>query len=138
MTGKDAVRLCDDFSGVGHVARRAEPFLLSGFNGPSGATVHQNDLALASKGGPLSPRNLTTAYVIGQQGNIDGEYWHGDLFELLVYNRDLAERDRLAVQRHLSEKYHLPRSNTSHDPDFLALASLCHVLLNTNDFAYVD
>ncbi len=138
MTGEDTVRLSDDFSGVGHVARRAEPFLLSGFNGPSGATVHQNDLALASKGGPLGPRTLTTAYVIGQQGNIDGEYWHGDLFELLVYNRDLSERDRLAVQRHLSEKYHLPRSNTSHDPDFLALASLCHVLLNTNEFAYVD
>ncbi|MEK6260755.1 MAG: PSD1 and planctomycete cytochrome C domain-containing protein [Planctomycetota bacterium] len=138
MTGEDTVRLSDDFSGVGHVAKRAEPFLLSGFNGPSGAIVHQNDLALASKGSPLGPRTLTTAYVIGQQGNIDGEYWHGDLFELLVYNRDLSERDRLAVQRHLSEKYHLPRSNTSHDPDFLALASLCHVLLNTNEFAYVD
>ena len=138
MTGEDTVRLSDDFSGVGHVTKRNEPFLLSGFNGPSGATVHQNDLTLASKGSPLSPRNLTTAYVIGQQGNINGEYWHGDLFELLVFNRDLSERDRLAVQRHLSEKYHLPRSNTSHDPDFLALASLCHVLLNTNEFAYVD
>ena len=30
------------------------------------------------------------------------------------------------------------RSQTSHDPEFLALASLCHVLLNTNEFAYVD
>ena len=138
LTGEDTVRLSDDFSGVGFVATRAEPFLLTGSNGPSGATVHQNDLALASKGRPLNPRNLTTAYVIGQQGNIDGEYWHGDLFELLVYNRDLPERDRLAVQRHLSEKYHLPRNNTSHDPNFLALASLCHVLLNTNEFVYVD
>ena len=46
-----------------------------------------------------------------------------------------AQRQRFSTQ---SSDKDAGRTNTSHDPDFLALASLCHVLLNTNEFAYVD
>ena len=139
MTGPDSVRLSDDFSGVGRVTRRAEPFLLSGMAGAAGISVHQNGTELAARSQPLGPRNLTTRYVIGQQGNINGEFWHGDIAELLVYDRDLKEAERLAVTRRLAKKYHLAMESAPvRGPQFLAFASLCHVLLNTNEFVYVD
>jgi hypothetical protein len=138
MTGADTVRLSDDFSGVGHVERRGEPFILSGVTGSAGAAVHQNGVVLASRSQPLGPRNLKTEYVIGQQGNIDGEYWNGDLAELLVYDRELPETERLAVTRFLARRYHLKIPAKSSEPDAMALESLCHVLLNTNEFVYVD
>ncbi|MBM4076036.1 MAG: LamG domain-containing protein [Planctomycetes bacterium] len=141
MTGVDSARLSDDFSGVGQIARRDQPFLLAGINGSNGARVRQNGTDLAVKGSRLSSRNLSTEYVIGQQGNIGGEYWNGDLFELLVYDRDLTERDIHSIEQFLIRKYQLPNSITKpkqRDSEFLTLASLCHVLLNTNEFAYVD
>lgn len=140
MTGADAVRLSDDFSGVGQIGRRHEPFLLAGFSGIAGTNVQQNGANLTTRPQPISPRNLKTNYVIGQQGNIDGEYWHGDVAEVLVYDRDLNETERQTVTRYLAKKYNLPlpQSNSQSSPEFLALASVCHVLLNTNEFVYVD
>ena len=42
-------------------------------------------------------RSVTTetgrSYVIGQQGNIDGEYWAGDIAEIMVYNRQLSAEE---------------------------------------------
>ena len=140
MTGADSVRLSDDFSGVGKVMRRSEPFLLAGFNGSTGLSIQQNGTDLAAKSQTLSPRNLKTDYVIGQQGNIDGEYWHGDIAELVVYDRELKETERQAVTQYLAEKYRLPRQvqQPPRTAIQLALTSLCHVLMNTNEFVYLD
>ncbi|MEI8384227.1 MAG: DUF1553 domain-containing protein, partial [Planctomycetota bacterium] len=140
MTGADSVRLSDDFSGVGKIASRSAPFLLSGFSGSTGISIQQNGTDLASRGQAISPRNLKTEYVIGQQGNIDGEYWHGDIAELLVYDRELKESERQAVTRYLAEKYNLPRQVQERPRSAyqLALTSLCHVLMNTNEFVYLD
>ncbi|HEY4262883.1 MAG TPA: PSD1 and planctomycete cytochrome C domain-containing protein [Schlesneria sp.] len=139
MTGTKGARLSDDFSGVGHVSHRSELFLLSGQSGPTGTVVQQNGTDLASRSSPLSPRNLKGPYVIGQQGNIDGEYWHGDIAELIIYDRELKSDERDAVNRYLMKRHGLQSSNEQlRDPRFLALASLCHVLLNTNEFIYVD
>jgi hypothetical protein len=74
--------------------------------------------------------------VVGQQGDITGEYWHGDIAELIVYNRALAESERIAVWNYLFDRYGIERVTV--DPEHLALASLCHVLLNANEFVYVD
>lgn len=139
MTGTDAVRLSDDFSGVGHVSRRSQPFLLVGQSGPAGITLQQNGAEVAARATSISPRNLKTPYVIGQQGNIDGEFWDGDIAELLVYNRDLKAEERDTITRYLLRKYGIPAtSEPERDPKFLAFASLCHVLLNTNEFIFVD
>lgn len=139
MTGVDSVRLSDDFSGVGRILNRQQPFVLSALNRSSGAVLHQNGIELASRTSSLSPRNLNGEYVVGQQGNIDGEYWAGDLAELIVYNRDLNESERQSVTSYLMRKYQIPRADLpARDPDRQALASLCHVLLNTNEFIYVD
>ncbi len=140
MTGADSIRLSDDFSGVGTIERRSTPFLLSGFSGSTGISVQQNGKERASRAQGLSPRNLKTDYVIGQQGNIDGEYWHGDIAELLVYDRQLNDAERQAVTQYLTEKYNLPRQvqERRRSSYQLALTSLCHVLMNTNEFVYLD
>jgi len=139
MTGRDSVRLSDDFSGVGRILNRHEPFLLSAMNSAAGIALHQNGTEVAGRSAPLSPRNLKGEYILGQQGNIDGEYWSGDVAELIVYDRDLKDSERQAVTDYLIRKYQLPRTpEAKHDPRRLALASLCHVLLNTNEFVYVD
>ena len=142
MTGADSIRLSDDFSGIGAIQSRSTPFVLSGFSDSTGVSVQQNGEELASRAQGLSPRNLKTEYVIGQQGNIDGEYWHGDIAELLVYDRELKDTERQAVTQYLVEKYNLPwqhvvreRRRSAYQ---LALTSLCHVLMNTNEFVYLD
>ena len=86
----------------------------------------------------LSTRNLATAFVLGQQGNINGEYWIGDVAEIQVYNQALTNRQLEHVSNALAARYDLPRHVPTRDPDQLALESLCHVLLNSNEFVYVD
>ena len=72
---------------------------------------------------------------------------HGDIAVLLVYDRELKDAERQAITKYLVKKYNLtnpqkPSTEGPHfdlqSPSFLALASLCHVLLNINEFVYVD
>ncbi len=137
LTGDGDVRFSDDFAPAGNVTARERPFVLAVVNGPHQAAVYLNGEALAHREAPLSPRRLDTQFVIGQQGNIGGEYWHGDLYELLIYDRPLSEPELAGVGQYLGERYSLappaPRS-----PEQLALESLCHVLFNSNEFVYVD
>ncbi|WP_373649463.1 DUF1553 domain-containing protein [Schlesneria sp. DSM 10557] len=139
-TSKSAVRLSDDFSGVGQLRSGKEPFLLIGQSNANEARIFENLTELASRSTPLAPRNLGTNYVLGQQGNIDGEYWQGDLAEIIVFDRSLSGEERIALTRELSKRYeiHLSAAPAEPSPHELALASLCHVLLNSNEFIYVD
>ena len=139
-TSNSAVRLSDDFAGVGHLATPQNPFLLVGQSTTNDVRVYQNLTELARKQTPLASRNLNTAYVLGQQGNIDGEYWQGDLAELLVFDRSLTDVERMAISRELARRYGITSTEdpAAPSPRELALASLCHVLLNSNEFVYVD
>ena len=116
------------------------PFLLTGQSTTSDVLIFQNLTELARKKTPLATRNLQTDYVLGRQGNLDGEYWNGDLAELLIFDRQLSDAERIAVSREMSDRYGLWTSETptAPAPAELALASLCHVLLSSNEFVYVD
>ncbi len=137
VTEADSVRLSDDFTAAGapHVGR--VPFLLSAVASSSAATIYRNTSEVSRKPEALAHRVLTTPYVIGQQGNIQGEWWQGDLAELLVFDRALNDEERQSVSRYLMGKYGLDRPRAV-DPSVQALASLCHVLMNSNEFLYVD
>ncbi|HUE74017.1 MAG TPA: DUF1549 domain-containing protein [Pirellulaceae bacterium] len=137
LTGESSVRLSDDFAAAG-AWPRARPFFVTAVSDASDAAIGINGQELARKGSPLPRRNLTTAYVIGQQGNIDGEYFTGDIAELVVYNRALNAEELAGVERYLMGRYQLVEPPVPPTPAELALASLCHVLLNTNEFIYVD
>jgi hypothetical protein len=58
---------------------------------------------------------------------------------LIVYDRGLDDKQYRSLLAYLSSKYTLSTSTSKPTtPELLAWASLCHVLLNTNEFIYVD
>jgi hypothetical protein len=135
-TGPDTIRFTDNFAGAGRLTPPTDHGVLTAIADDHDAVVYRNADRLGAKGQPLATRTLDTPYVVGQQGDITGEYWHGDIAELIVYNRALAESERIAVWNYLFDRYGIERVTV--DPEHLALASLCHVLLNANEFVYVD
>ncbi len=142
LTDEQAIRLSDALSGVGQVQNRNLPFLLTASNGEAGANVFQQRRTIVEQSQRLPTRRLDTPWVIGQQGNIDGEYWKGDLAMLLVFDRQLSVEERITIQNLLIQRFKLPSSiepaSFPRSPAQLALASLCLVLFNSNEFAYID
>ncbi len=143
LTSDDQVRFTDSFSNAGRIADRKQPFVLSAINSTQAISVFQNASKLGQRESGLPNRKLGTPWVIGQQGDINGEFWNGDIAELLVYDRALSVSEQHQVWSVLLNRYQLPTSVRTvnvdeSNPDLLALASLCHVLLNSNEFIYVD
>lgn len=142
MTNKNAIRLSDALSGVGEIHDRQNPFLITATNGQHGAAVYQQKRVIIEQPNPIPSRRLDTPWVIGQQGNIDGEYWNGNIACVLVFNEQLSPENRALIQDYLIERYQLPSLTEPVTPSMtaaqLAVASLSVVLFNSNEFAYVD
>ena len=142
LTKENTVRFCDVFNDAGQIPDRGKPFVLSAVNGPQLSAVYHNGRVLRSRPQPLYTRKLDTPWVIGQQGNINGEYWQGGIAEIRVYRGALDGKERRAVERELARRYQIklkePGKEDRRTPGLLALASLCHVLLNSNEFIFVD
>ena len=145
LTGQGTVRLSDAFSFVGEISEPQKPFLLTAINGLGQAGVYHNGGLLSSIGIALDKRNLATPWVIGNQGNHENEFWKGGIAEIRVYDRDLFSVERSMIEEELADRYELdlaaPVSNFDpyqKSPEMLALASLCLVLFNSNEFMFVD
>jgi hypothetical protein len=141
LTGDNTVRFSDAFAPAGNVTDRTKPFVLTAVNGSGQAAVFQNGRLL--KSAPvLAPRRLDTPWIIGQQGNINGEFWKGGIAEIRVYNRDLTDQERQSVEAELAGRYEVSLSPIENrprlSPEIQALASLCHALMNSNEFLFVD
>ena len=118
-SGISNVRLSDAFAPAGTLSKPSEPFLLTAVAGANGVEVFQNRREIARQANPLAPRNLLPPYVVGQQGDINGEFWNGDIFEIIAYNRALSDKEREQVWEALNLRYGVaPRSK----PVDLALA----------------
>ena len=141
LTAENTVRFSDAFGAAGEVSDRTKPFILSAVNGQNSASVFQNGQLLKSAN-QLSKRRLDTPWVIGQQGNINGEFWKGSVAEIRVYERALTDRERRSVETQLAEHYGIlmysEKPVPQRDRQTLALASLCHVLMNSNEFLFID
>jgi hypothetical protein len=131
----NSIRLTDHLSPAGNIAAPDRHFILGGLCTTEGAVVYQDRREAARRQSPIPIRKLDTPYVIGQQGNINGEYWKGDIAELIVYNRALSDAEREQVWDTLSARYGMAVRPPAPDP---GLASLCRVLLNSNEFLYID
>lgn len=144
LTGKSTVRFSDDFSSKDKViGAPGHGFLLSASSGRLGSQINFNGQILATRSSSLKERRMDTEWVIGQQGNIEGEYWQGDIAELLVYERQLEPQEMESISKLLAKKYDLTmnyslRKKPVMDPELQGLASVCHVLLNSNEFLYID
>jgi len=137
-TGASAVRFSDHFAPAGILSQPDQPLVLAARTGPGGAAVFQDREVLAERPAPLPERKLDTPYVIGQQGNIDGEYWNGEIAEILVYDRSLSRAELDGLWDYLAARYRVARRAEPPAPADQALSSLCHVLLNTNEFLFID
>ena len=135
LTSASNVRLTDFFAPAGTVSRPADPFIMTAIAGTDDARTYQNRTEIARIANALPKRNLEFPYVIGQQGNINGEFWNGDIMEIQVYDHALTDREREAIWDDLNKRYSIAPKPKPVDP---ALASLCKVLFNTNEFIYVD
>ena len=144
LTSGSLIRFSDALITTEALHEPESPFLLTASNGPNGVTLEQQNRSLVANASRLPPRRLDTAWVIGQQGNIDGEYWHGDIAEIIVFSRQLSEENRRTMRQLLIRKYSLTRLSDSssgsqeHSPEELAWASLALVLMNSNEFMFVD
>jgi hypothetical protein len=143
LTGEKTIRFTDNFADAGKIDAGKSPFILTAVNGPQGVTVYQDGAMLASRPNSLSPRKFGTDWVIGTQGNINGEFWKGGIAELRVYSHPLTNNERQELERQLSQRYEIPLKQGQNEskplnPETLALASLCHVLLNSNEFLHID
>ena len=137
LTRSNTVRFSDLFVN-GSITGRQKPFVLTAINSSRSADLYQSNQRIASAP-RLSGRNLNTPWVIGQQGNINGEYWKGDIAEIIVYNRAVTRLERQRISDYLKQRYAITgKVVPAATPEELALASLCHVLLNSNEFLYVD
>ncbi|MFP6766711.1 MAG: DUF1553 domain-containing protein, partial [Planctomycetaceae bacterium] len=140
------VRLSDAYAPADKLvlSKPATAFSLTGVSGKDDARVYQNGRELGRQGAPLATRRLDTAWTIGRQGTLAGEYWNGLVAEVLVWNRELSPVDLSAAWRHLSVKYGLPDAQAPSKPltlaqaRRLALVQVCRVLLNLNEFVYTD
>ena len=136
--GATEIRLSDAFNKAGKLSNPQTHFGLMAVNSAEGAFTFQNGKRLASSG-RLPTRKLAPPYTIGTQGTINGEYWQGDIAELIVVNRALTEKEQIGIWNYLNQRYGFAaKPKPTIDPKHLALASLCHVLLNANEFIYID
>jgi Protein of unknown function (DUF1553)/Protein of unknown function (DUF1549)/Planctomycete cytochrome C len=142
LTAKETVRFSDNFSNAGLIKKRNNPFIITAINSNSQSSVFTNSQEISSRDSSLSFRNLSTDWVIAQQGNINGEFWNGDIAEIRVYSKALTTEERLSVEREISRHHTIAlnviNKSQIHTPALRAFESLAHVLLNSNEFLYVD
>ena len=136
-TAQGKVRFSDAMKPQKALSDPATPFILTSINGVNSASVFQNGAKLAESK-PLPKRDISGPYVIGTQGNYGSEYWQGDIAEILVYDREVSQPELDQIWGYLATKYGIQLQTDKSTPDRLALESLCHVLLNLNEFIYVD
>ena len=124
-------------------------------NSPGQVAVYQNGNLISSIGSELIERKLEGPWVVGTQGDHGKEYWDGHIAEIRVYERALMTDDRRRVEEELAARYGIKlgpaqvvdsfaSDMTIGDPQQRhlaaqrALASLALVLMNSNEFIYID
>jgi hypothetical protein len=108
----DRVRFTDAIGGADQgqqgVGTISKPTSVSVLTGESLATDGQVYLATKLEyalGNAIPARDLSTAWYIGEQGSFSGEYWNGDIAEILVYNRVLTTKEFKATVAYLHKKW---------------------------------
>jgi mono/diheme cytochrome c family protein len=134
-TGADTVRFTDSFAPAGRLTEPGKMHILTAVSNMGQAAVYQNRESIATIASGLTPRKTDGQYVIGTQGDINGEYWNGEIAEILVWDRALTDAERTQVWDYLSNRYGIAKPLPPIAP---GLVSLCRILFNLNEFIFVD
>jgi hypothetical protein len=96
-------------TGQGHIKTPTKAFILSGVAAKIKAYVEVNNKRQYKLAGGLPTRSLTEPWVLGRQGLNEagdgGEYWSGDIAEVLVYSRALKPSELATDIAYLSAKW---------------------------------
>ena len=95
-------------TGVGTIGNPQNGFVLTGVSSATDAEVYLGGKLLYNLTTALPPRDLSTSFYLGQQGSFAGEYWNGDIEEILVYNVALTPKQIKQDQAYLKAKYGIP------------------------------
>lgn len=113
-TTEDRIRFTDAIggagqsqSGQGDIPNPGNGFILTGLSGKSNACVYLDGKSEYCLGSALPARNLAGPWSLGRQGSLNGEYWQGDIAEVLVYNRPLTTKELKADIAYLKSKWGL-------------------------------
>jgi hypothetical protein len=79
-------------TGVGKIGTPTNAFILSGVSAVNNAIVRVGTKTQYQLHSGFSTRDLSEPWYLGRQGAFDGEYWTGDIAELLVYNKAVSSR----------------------------------------------
>jgi hypothetical protein len=110
----------DNGSGRGSISDPSSPFILGGVSGAGNASIYEDNSLLYSTGA-LPGRNLSGPYYIGDQGNLNGEFWSGNISALLVWNVALTQAEYLQQVAQLQAEFFAPPEVTVPAPGALAL-----------------
>ncbi|HEY2839582.1 MAG TPA: PEP-CTERM sorting domain-containing protein, partial [Pirellulales bacterium] len=110
-----SVRFTDGLQSFDELTAPTSPSILWGtYQGGVDAELFLNDSSIGSNpqnslpadsSNPNGQRDLSTPSFIGQQGSFSGEYWQGQIAEVLVYNALLTPDQQAAVYSYLQEKW---------------------------------
>lgn len=103
------IRLTDELANGGDVTSPSIHYILTGMSSGSNVTTYKNGAQIGARGSAFAvPRVLTTAYYIGKQGTYSGgEYWMGDIAEIIVYDGALLAPDNNVILNYLAGKYNI-------------------------------
>ena len=91
--------------------------LLEGIDtGSSTATLYTNGVQQAQNASMQNLQSVSRADNYVGQGSAGGNYFNGQLAELLVYNRNLSASEQASVEGYLENKYFLLNVNTTPAP----------------------
>jgi hypothetical protein len=138
LTGEGQIRISDDYTTSSVLGRRHAWHILGVVCSKDDVRVFVDGELLETLGRPLATRNYAGTYVIGQQGNIDGEYFVGDIATLQFYNHYIDDKTMRSIMDPWCEKLQLRPKKQPPDARKLALASLAQVLVSSNEFLYID
>lgn len=138
LTGEGQIRISDDYTTTATLGKRRRWHVLGVVCNDHDVRVFVDGELIESLGRPLNSRNYAGPYVIGQQGNIDGEYFHGDLAMLRLYQEQLDDDTLQAIMAPWLDQLKLRQAPSAPNARLLALASLAQVLVSSNEFLYID
>jgi hypothetical protein len=138
LTGEGQIRISDDYTTTATLGERRTWHVLGVVCNDHDVRVFVDGELIESLGRPLNSRNYAGPYVIGQQGNIDGEYFQGDIAMLRLYREQLDDDKLQAIMAPWLDQLKLRQAPSAPNARLLALASLAQVLVSSNEFLYID
>ena len=91
-------------------------------NGSGTATVFTNGVQGAQNASMNSLNSIVRSNCYIGQGSAGGNYFQGDIAELILFNRGVTASERAAIEGYLSGKYQIALANSTPAPNFSVAA----------------